>query len=60
MLSANQRLRPTAASLVTTIIAVCGEEGSMRFCGICCASDEDEFSDFVDELEQGLSIDDAK
>ncbi|KAF1963187.1 hypothetical protein CC80DRAFT_542334 [Byssothecium circinans] len=46
MLSAEQRLRPTASSLATSII----ESGS--FCGICCASSEEDFSDWADETRR--------
>ncbi|KAF1999915.1 kinase-like protein [Amniculicola lignicola CBS 123094] len=45
MLSPEQRLRPTATSLAASIIA--GQEtGSISFCGICCRSPDEDFSDF--------------
>ncbi len=51
MLSMEQRLRPTAASLVASIIAPGQAGGLSRFCGICCVSEDEEsldedFSDF--------------
>jgi TolA-binding protein len=49
MLSAEPRLRPTASSLVASIIAAHQEEGSLSFCGICCISSEEEFSDYADD-----------
>jgi hypothetical protein len=49
MLSVEQQSRPTASSLVTSIIASDQDEGSMRFCGICCVSAEEDFSDCLDE-----------
>jgi len=52
MLSIQQLLRPTAASLVATITSTGKEgEGNRTFCGICCVSYDDDFSDEVDELE---------
>jgi tetratricopeptide (TPR) repeat protein len=45
MLSVEQQLRPTASSLVASIT----EGGRMDFCGICCFSHEEEFSDYGDE-----------
>ncbi|KAL1597984.1 hypothetical protein SLS60_008472 [Paraconiothyrium brasiliense] len=49
MLVVEQRERPTASELVTSITSP-GEEGeASQFCGICCVSaEEDEFSDFSD------------
>ena len=45
MLSAEQRLRPTASSLVASIVSANQEEeGSMIFCGICCSFPDDDFS----------------
>jgi len=50
MLQMEQRLRPTATSLILSISNVDGEgEGSAGFCGICCVSRDDEFSDADDE-----------
>jgi hypothetical protein len=45
------QLRPTAASLITSIISA-GQSGERNgtFCGICCASSDNELSEF-DELE---------
>jgi hypothetical protein len=52
MLSIQQLLRPTAASLVVTITSTSKEEeGNSAFCGICCVSNNNDFSDEVDELE---------
>jgi tetratricopeptide (TPR) repeat protein len=44
MLSADQQLRPTASSLVESILSSSHEGGSTTFCGICCAFDEEESS----------------
>ena len=50
MLHPEQRSRPTAAQLVASITASNGENGkSTVFCGICCISFDDEFSDSIDE-----------
>lgn len=46
MLSAEQQLRPTASSLIASIV---GEVENMRFCGICCVSPDDDYSDWEDE-----------
>ena len=55
MLRLEQQLRPTAASLVASITATNKEgRGSTVFCGICCVSLDDDFSDSVDEYEDGL------
>ncbi len=51
MLRTQQHLRPTAASLVASITS---REGNAAFCGICCVSCDDEFSDEIDELEDNL------
>jgi hypothetical protein len=48
MLMAEQKLRPTASSLMGSIIAVREGEGG-GFCGICCVSPDDLLDDF-DEL----------
>ena len=45
MLSPEQHLRPTASSLVASITE--GERPD--FCGICCVSSSEDFSDWVDE-----------
>ena len=45
MLLTEPKLRPTAASLI-----LWASEGSAGFCGICCSSRDDEFSDTTDEL----------
>jgi tetratricopeptide (TPR) repeat protein len=45
MLFAEQQLRLTASSLVTSIL----ESESVGFCGICCVSPEERFSDWTDE-----------
>lgn len=51
MLHVDPEMRPTAASLVTSIItADKGRGGSTVFCGICCLSSDYDVSD-VDELE---------
>ena len=51
MLLIEQRLRPTAASLILCISSISkAREGSAGFCGICCSSRDDEFSDTTDEL----------
>ncbi len=55
MLRTEPVLRPTAASLVASIIAASKEgEGNAAFCGICCFSLDDDFSDAVDELEDNV------
>ncbi|KAL8634716.1 MAG: hypothetical protein Q9228_007706, partial [Teloschistes exilis] len=56
MLLVEQQLRPTAAALVASIIAAGeGGDGNQSFCGICCTSLDDDFSDAVDELEVNSS-----
>ncbi len=51
MLLTDQQLRQTAAALVASIIAVGKQgDGNGSFCGICCMSLDDDFSDAVDEL----------
>ncbi|USP79752.1 hypothetical protein yc1106_07026 [Curvularia clavata] len=51
MIMVQQQLRPTAAWLIGDIINVGQErDGNGAFCGICCASHDDLFSDW-DELE---------
>ncbi|KAJ4300784.1 hypothetical protein N0V90_002872 [Kalmusia sp. IMI 367209] len=49
MLSAEQRLRPTATSLVTSITTLGKHGEGTGFCGICCMSPEEDFSDWTDE-----------
>jgi tetratricopeptide (TPR) repeat protein len=51
MVMLQQQMRPTAASLMGSIIST-GEkgDGNGAFCGICCASSDEVLSDF-DELE---------
>jgi TolA-binding protein len=49
MLIADQRLRPTASSLVTYIVDANQEEGSMSFCGICCGFANEDHSDFSED-----------
>ena len=44
MLLIEPKLRPTSASLILSISSV------IQFCGICCSSRDDEFSDAVDEF----------
>jgi serine/threonine protein kinase len=52
MLLVEQQLRPTAASLVASITATEKDEGgSAVFCGICCVSADDDFSDVTEEWE---------
>ena len=52
MLLTEQQLRQTAAALVASIIAAGKQEdGNGPFCGMCCVSLDDDFSDAVDELE---------
>jgi serine/threonine protein kinase len=52
MLLTEQQLRPTAASLVASITnSDKDRRESTVFCGICCLSPDDQFSDAVDELE---------
>jgi TolA-binding protein len=53
MLVVQPRLRLTAASLVESITTA-GQDGEGRraFCGICCVSSDDEFSDPFDELDE--------
>ena len=48
MLSVEQLLRPTASSLVTSITDS-SQEGETGFCGICCVSSEEQFSDWMEE-----------
>jgi serine/threonine protein kinase/TolA-binding protein len=56
MLLTDQQLRQTAAALVASIIAVGKQgDGNGSFCGICCMSLDDDFSDAVDELEDNVS-----
>lgn len=56
MLLTDQQLRQTAAALVASIITVGKQgDGNGSFCGICCMSLDDEFSDAVDELEDNVS-----
>jgi len=55
MLRTQQPLRPTAASLVASITSTSkGGEGNGAFCGICCVSCNDDFSDEIDELEDNI------
>jgi hypothetical protein len=49
MLLAEHKSRPTASSLVADIIGTRQDEGSMSFCGICCAFSEEDLSDSADE-----------
>ncbi|OCK74105.1 kinase-like protein, partial [Lepidopterella palustris CBS 459.81] len=49
MLLVEQQLRPTASSLVASITALSKEGEGTGFCGICCVSSEDDFSNEVDE-----------
>jgi hypothetical protein len=52
MLLTQQQLRPTAASLVASTTSTNKEgKGNGVFCGICCVSCDDDFSDEIDELE---------
>ena len=52
MLLTEQQLRPTAAALVASIIAAGKQgDGNRAFCGICCVSLDDDFSDAVDEFD---------
>lgn len=52
MLLTEQQLRQTAAALVASIIAAGKQgDGNGPFCGMCCVSLDDDFSDAVDELE---------
>ncbi|KAI4162475.1 MAG: hypothetical protein LQ342_003890, partial [Letrouitia transgressa] len=53
MLLTEQQLRQTAVALATSIIAA-GKQGDENgpFCGMCCVSLDDDFSDTIDELEQ--------
>jgi TolA-binding protein len=44
MLSADQQSRPTASSLVESILNSSHGRGSTSFCGICCAFDDEEES----------------
>jgi serine/threonine protein kinase len=49
MLSAEQQLRPTASSLVASIVAANQEEESMSFCGMCCGFLDEDYSDFLED-----------
>jgi hypothetical protein len=49
MLSAEQQLRPTASSLVTSITTFGKNGEGMGFCGICCVPTEEDLSDCADE-----------
>jgi hypothetical protein len=52
---AYNQLRPTAASLVASIASTSKEgEGNRAFCGICCVSCNDDFSNEIDELEDNV------
>ncbi|KAL8909888.1 MAG: hypothetical protein Q9171_004801 [Xanthocarpia ochracea] len=55
MLLTKQRLRQTSVTLVASIVAA-GErgDGNGPFCGICCVSLDDDFSDATDELEDNI------
>ncbi|KAL8856217.1 MAG: hypothetical protein Q9178_007182 [Gyalolechia marmorata] len=55
MLLTEQRLRQTSATLVASIVAA-GErgDGNGPFCGICCVSLDEDFSDATDELEDNI------
>ncbi|KAK3171443.1 hypothetical protein OEA41_003527 [Lepraria neglecta] len=56
MLLIDQQLRQTAAALVASILAAGKQgDGNGPFCGICCVSLDDDFSDAVDELEDNGS-----
>ena len=60
MLLTDQQLRQTAAALVASVIAAGKQgDGNGPFCGICCVSLDDDFSDdfsdAVDELEDNGS-----
>ena len=48
MLSAEQHLRPTASSLVTSITTFGEDREGRGFCGICCASTKEDFSNWTD------------
>ncbi|KAL9634617.1 MAG: hypothetical protein Q9164_003986 [Protoblastenia rupestris] len=49
MLQTEQQLRPTAATLTASIIAAgTSADGNGTFCGICCTSLDDDFSDASD------------
>jgi serine/threonine protein kinase len=49
MLLTEPQLRPTASSLVASIRVLSKEAEGAGFCGICCASSSEEFSDWEDE-----------
>jgi TolA-binding protein len=49
MLTEDQRRRPTASKLVTTITALSEEGDGAGFCGTCCFDFEEDFSDRTDE-----------
>jgi serine/threonine protein kinase len=52
MLEQEPRCRPTAAELVAAITSCDKKSGdSTTFCGICCVSPDDDFSDSIDEFE---------
>jgi hypothetical protein len=48
MLFVEQQQRPTAASLVASIIESSMDGEGSGFCGICCVSEDDDFSDGTD------------
>lgn len=48
MLFVEQELRPTASSLVASIVHAGKAGDGPSFCGICCASEDEDFSDWTD------------
>ena len=55
MVRAQQQLRPTAASLIGSILSArAGEEwsGNKVFCGICCASPDDDHDDMLSDFDE--------
>lgn len=57
MFQEEQSLRPTAATLVTLIIAPRRQvDGDGRYCGSCCVDVDDGFDETVEEFEDHLHI----
>jgi hypothetical protein len=51
MLSMEKNCRPTASSLLASITALSEEEDGAGFCGVCCFSSEEDFSDSMDDYD---------
>ena len=56
MLSIEQKLRPTASSLVVSILAADAKRKSVKFCGMCCAPYKERFFGWVEDSKFPLGI----